>query len=88
MTTETARWRDRYGALEQGVIDAAVHGFDSATKASLYEVTKYVIDHPFGGTSTSMIINLDTWNSLPKHLQDVLMEAAIWLEGVAAEWVR
>ncbi len=37
-----------------------------------YEVCKYWINQYFYSSATVILINLNTWNSLPKDLQDLL----------------
>ena len=45
------------------------------------EVTKYRINHPFmGNLATCFLMNLDTWNRLPKDLQELVTEAALEVE--------
>ena len=66
---------ETYTALERGMIDG--HGASGWGVVALgyHEVVNYRIDHRFWGRggSTTMI-NLDTWNNLPKHLQDLLRD--------------
>lgn len=40
------------------------------------KVTKYVVDPGFYTVPNPMLVNLKTWNSLPKKLQDILTDAA------------
>ena len=45
------------------------------------EITKYYIPYGFSQASDmTNIINLDTWNSLPKHLQDLIIDVQLELE--------
>ena len=65
---------ERYTALERGVVDGVGVAGVGAAALGTGEVTKYYIDHAFlTGGSGSTIMNLKSWNSLPKHLQDLLM---------------
>jgi TRAP-type C4-dicarboxylate transport system substrate-binding protein len=73
---------EMYQAVERGVVDAICYGpLMGTTGFRWYEVCKYVVDHPFDrpGNSAS-IINLKTFNSLPKNLQDLLIKESIQLE--------
>lgn len=80
-TCVTTTPQEQYTALERGMVDAAALKLDQLVNLSLYEVSKYIIDPPYKVTSNCTItINLDTWNKLPKHLQDVLTEAQIFQE--------
>jgi TRAP-type mannitol/chloroaromatic compound transport system substrate-binding protein len=72
---------DIYPALEKGVIDAAewVGPYDDE-KLGFYKVAKYYYTPGWweGGSMISAFINLDKWNSLPKHYQAVLEHAAAY----------
>ncbi len=70
-----------YTALERGVVDGFVNPIDQVLYAGYQEVVKYMIDHPYYKTNGMQIMNLDTWNSLPKHLQDLVMEVMIEVEA-------
>jgi len=67
-----------YTALERGVVDGAGAAVWGAASFRWGEVCKYYIDHPFWqtGGSTSLM-RLETWNSLPKHLQDLIIDEQI-----------
>ncbi len=72
-----------YSSLERGVVDGYGFPFGNVTDLSLYEVVPYFIDHTFYESGNIVIImNLDKWNSLPKHLQDVLLETLIDQESL------
>jgi len=71
---------DMYIPLEEGVVDGFILPPLLAVDASLQEVTKYIIDEPFMKTSLVIFMNLDKQNSLPEHLQEVLMQAMIETE--------
>jgi len=65
-----------YTALERGVVDGYAFPFSDVTDLSLYEVVPYFVDHTFYEAGNLVaIMNLDKWNSLPKHLQDLMVEA-------------
>lgn len=70
-----------YTALERGVVDGAGAAVWGAAPYRWGEVCKYYIDHPFWqtGGSTSLM-RLETWNSLPKHLQDLIIDEQISTE--------
>ena len=65
-----------YVALERGVIDGASLTFLSSRDAMLYEVAKYVIDHPYNRAGAAIIVNLDSWNKLPPNLQTMMTDIA------------
>lgn len=70
-----------YTAMEHNLVD----GLSSApltllVSAGIYEVTKYVVDHGYYQATLAVIMNLDKWNKLPKHLQNLMMECMIQSE--------
>jgi TRAP-type C4-dicarboxylate transport system substrate-binding protein len=71
-----------YGALQRGVVDGMITTIDyTADVLHLYEVCDYFIDHLFwGGNGVGTFINFDKWNTIPKHLQDLLTQVQIELE--------
>lgn len=76
---------EAYSALERGVTDGHIGTPFSYTKLEEWEVAPYFINHPFFNTGAISVVNLDSWNRLPKHLQDLIMEVKIegepyWLE--------
>ncbi|HEY0849539.1 MAG TPA: TRAP transporter substrate-binding protein [Bradyrhizobium sp.] len=76
---------DIYPALERGTIDAAeFSGPHDDEKLGFQKVAKYYYYPGWweGGPNVSLFINLDKWNSLPKHYKAVLeaacAEAVMW----------
>ena len=67
---------DLYSAMEQGVVDGFWDSRTGPVGMGLTDVSKYFIDHGFYVDNTVFIVNLDSWNSLPQHLQDLVMESA------------
>ncbi|MFC1902626.1 TRAP transporter substrate-binding protein DctP [Chloroflexota bacterium] len=66
---------EQYTALERGLVDGAASTAGSIDAFKLYEVCKYILSPPFYGAQNGyMMINLDKWNSIPKHLQDLMIE--------------
>lgn len=63
-----------YSALEKGVADGIGTSLFFWAGARIYEVTKYAIDHPFYTPTPAVIMNLNTWNRLPTHLQKILSD--------------
>ena len=41
----------------------------------LAPVLPYAVDHGIYSDNNAIIINMDKWNSLPKHLQDLMIES-------------
>jgi TRAP-type C4-dicarboxylate transport system substrate-binding protein len=81
--------RELYTGMERGVIDGFAQPIETILPQGLLEVTKFVIDHPFFAGDVANIMNLDTWNQLPKNLQDLVIEVQISVErDFPAEWAK
>ena len=68
---------DVYAALERGVVDGFCWSALGIHDFGWQEVCKYIIKVEFYQALTDLLINLDTWNQLPKNLQDLLQNAVI-----------
>ncbi len=78
-----------YGALDKGVVDAAMWGaYDSGISYGFFEVAKYFLDDPMmqRPAIAYRMVNLDVWNSLPADLQAILEVANHSNSGVNAEY--
>ena len=75
-----------YGALEKGIVDAAVYGpLSTQYEMGFHEITKYVAMPPFAIEGDEIIINLDAWKALPEDLKMLLyLSAAEHSERLAA----
>jgi len=76
-----------YLALSTGVIEGSGWSATSAWDNKIYEVTKYGVIPPgsVGGNSALLVMNMDTYNKLPKDLQDVLAQAGAEAEKYIEE---
>jgi TRAP-type C4-dicarboxylate transport system substrate-binding protein len=75
-----------YSAMEKGLVDGYVWS-DSGLLSSWKEVTKCAVDQPILSAATfTTVMNLKKFNSLPKHLQDVLTTVAVEYEPVMAKY--
>lgn len=76
---------EAYTAMERGVVD--MFGFPLATHVSfgLHEVSSSIINHPFYVSNLTIILNLEKFNSLPAHLQKLIVDVYIDTE---AEQIR
>jgi TRAP-type C4-dicarboxylate transport system substrate-binding protein len=75
---------DVYQALERGVVDGLMWPLDSIRPWGWHEIVKYVVGPPFYKVSHPLLMNAKKWDSLPKHIQDVIREA-VRLEIIAID---
>jgi TRAP-type C4-dicarboxylate transport system substrate-binding protein len=81
MVPVTVQFGETYTALQRGVVDGFGWPTIGPREWGWLEFCKYVIDIPFyGRQNTFILMNLDTWNKLPKPVQDKLMEITIKFE--------
>jgi TRAP-type C4-dicarboxylate transport system substrate-binding protein len=70
-----------YTALEKGVVDGACWPAMGALDYKWYEVAKYMVRPRFGEPVELILVNLNSWNRLPKDLQDLLTKIATEIEA-------
>lgn len=63
-------------ALERKVIDGYFYAMLGAEKMGLEDFLEGFLDYGFNNSESPMVINLEKWNSLPKDVQDKMMEIA------------
>lgn len=64
-----------YLALKTGTVDGALRSAVALEKTNEWEVLHYGLDFPIAIRGGSYLwMNLDKWNSLPKNIQDLLLE--------------
>jgi len=75
-----------YGALEKGIVDAAVYGpLSTQYEMGFHEVTKYVVMPPLAVEGDEAIVNMDAWKALPDDLKMLLyLSMAEHSERIAA----
>ncbi len=66
---------DVYQSLERGVVDGLMWPLHSIRPWGWHEVVKYVVGPGFYKVSHPLLVNATKWDTLPKHIQAVLMEA-------------
>ncbi len=66
---------DNYISLQKGVIDAMGAPWMVVQGFKIYEVTKYYTLVPMFNGYFTMGMNKDTWNKIPKDIQDKIMKA-------------
>ncbi|MBW1700148.1 MAG: TRAP transporter substrate-binding protein [Deltaproteobacteria bacterium] len=65
-----------YMALKTGVVDAQENGPNNMKDQKYYEVQKYFSYIKYAWLGPLLGMNLEKWNSLPKDIQDIMMEEA------------
>jgi len=73
---------DIYVAMERGLIDGFLSPPSLVIDLGQHEVTKCFVDHGFLVSVIVFGVNLDTWNSLPKDMQDLLSQTAEEIERI------
>jgi TRAP-type C4-dicarboxylate transport system substrate-binding protein len=63
---------DMYSALDKGVLDGFVLEYSGVKSFKLYEVSKYFTAIDFFAGPFLILMNKDTWNSLPADLQQII----------------
>ena len=76
---------DIYTAMERGVVDGYMSARPIVPGFALHEVTKYMIEPSFFQMEAARFMNLDKWNSIPKHLQDMILEVTAKYEVIGEE---
>jgi TRAP-type C4-dicarboxylate transport system substrate-binding protein len=69
-----------YSALEKGVVDGSTWPALGAIDYKWYEVAKYMLRPRFGENVTVFLVNLNSWNRLPKDLQELLTKIVMEME--------
>lgn len=78
----TVAHTELYTALERGVVDGLATSLTSFYAGRYYEVVKYEIAHEaWPSVDAGFWINLDSWNRLPKHLQDLIHSVVVEIEA-------
>jgi TRAP-type C4-dicarboxylate transport system substrate-binding protein len=71
---------DLYTSVERGMVDGFIQPLTSTVSPGLHETVKYVINQSFYNSGIGLIMNLDTFNRLPKQLQNTLTDAVKEME--------
>ena len=77
-----------YTAMQRGVIDGFMTVQNVPLGFGLHEVSKYILHPAVFHMEGARWMNLDVWNSCPKHAQDVMIEAMIEMEIVGVEHAK
>ena len=80
---------ERYTAVERGVADGTIVGFYYGAEIGVWDVADYWLDNRTGSSSESLVVNMDKWNSLPPHLQALMIGLQEELDGgVSQEFTK
>jgi len=69
-------WTECYSNLEKGVVDAVMTSTQWTMISGLNDVASYVIRFYSTPTFNTYLINLDSFNEMPKDVQEILIEEA------------
>ncbi len=76
---------DIYTALERGTIDGYAWSVLGNVQMGWVDVCKYILEPRIYQMNIEALLNLKTWQSLPKHLQDLMMECMMENEKMQGE---
>jgi TRAP-type transport system periplasmic protein len=68
---------DVYTALERGTVDGYAWSILGNLQAGWVDVCKYILEPRIYQMNIEALMNLKTWNGLPKHLQDLILDCMI-----------
>lgn len=69
-----------YSSLEKGLVDGFCWPAIGILDYKFYEVSKYLVRPRFFDNNYMILVNLNSWNQLPKDLQDLLTKAGAEIE--------
>jgi len=79
---------DTYQNLQTSVCDATIQPTHSCVNLKVYEVAPFYLDANFDVVPFNAItINLDTWNTLPAEVQNILTEVGSSYIGYESEYI-
>jgi TRAP-type C4-dicarboxylate transport system substrate-binding protein len=88
---------DTYTGLERGTVEGFGWPLMGARDKGWTEVCKHIIDHPFYNQNTLVLMNLDSWNAIPKRIRKKMLKLTAEFEhdmvahfekAIAAEWKK
>ena len=66
-----------YAALQRGTVDGALTGPSGVIDRKWHEVAKYLVNtYLLADGGFALVINIDSWNRIPKNNQDIILKAA------------
>ncbi len=73
-----------YIAAQRGTIQGATHSITSIISYKEYEILPYMVDDKFGNGFTTMAMNVNSFNSLPADLQQIVVKT---FRDVENDWM-
>ena len=78
---------DVYTALERNMLDGLVFSTGSYNSFHWGEVAKYIVNHPlFPANNQVILMNLNKWNQIPQHLQDIIKGVVAQIEAESIDY--
>ncbi|MFH1775787.1 MAG: TRAP transporter substrate-binding protein DctP [Chloroflexota bacterium] len=74
---------EMHTSLERKIVDGWVTVSSSLGSYSAFDVITHYIDQPFYQTGTTLMCNLDSWNRVPKKMQNLMLDVAAEMEKEA-----
>ena len=71
---------DLYSSLDRGLVEGYFTNAIATLDLKLEEVVKYGIHHGIYNDKPGVLMNLNSWNKLPKHLQDLMIQSLVEVE--------
>ncbi len=87
-TSVSVAYPEIYTASEQGVIDGFSWSWRGIHAKGWTEVLYGVIFHPLFYGNGVLVMNLDKWNALPKHLQEIIIKVMNDLQWDTEAWIE
>jgi TRAP-type C4-dicarboxylate transport system substrate-binding protein len=81
-------YTESYSLLEKGTVDGVITAPAAMRVFALTDVAKYMTSAYMVPALHGFSINLDSWNKLPKKIQDILVEEAEKQSDIIDEWLK
>jgi len=87
-TPVTTSPAEAYTSMERGLVDGLGWPDIGLLDFKFYEQAKYIMLPDFYQLRTATLMNPNSFNGLPKPLQDVLLEASASADAIGAQWAK
>lgn len=75
-------------AIQQGVVDGFAWAWRGMSDAGYHQAAKYCIFHPLFGSPSVTVMNLKSFNALPKNIQDLLIKINDDMQPDLEDWMH